>query len=298
MRTDVYQKVTDTVVAQLEKGVQPWFRPWQAEHPAGSITRPSRANGVPYQGINVVMLWAASMEAGYVAPVWMTFRQASELGGNVRKGERGSLVVYASTFTCREEDAESGAETDREVPFMKGYTVFNLEQIEGLPERFAPVPCRPLDEAVRIERAEAFVTGTGATLRTGGDRAFYSPGSDVVQVPLFSAFRDAESYYATLAHELTHWTGHRSRLDRDLGGKRFGDQGYAMEELVAELGAAFLCADLGLEAEPREDHAAYPASWLKVLRGDKRAIFSAAAHAQRAADWLQRPQGADMRDAA
>ena len=298
MKTDIYQKVTDSIVAQLEKGVQPWFRPWQAEHPAGSITRPLRANGVPYQGINVVMLWAAAMEAGYAAPVWMTFRQAEGLGGHVRKGERGSLVVYASTFTCKEEDAESGEETDREVPFMKGYTVFNLEQIEGLPERVAATPLVQLDEAERVERAEAFVARTGADLRHGGSRALYSPGGDHVQVPAFAAFRDAGSYYATLTHELTHWTGHRSRVDRDLGGKRFGDQGYAMEELVAELGAAFLCADLGLEAEPREDHAAYLASWLKVLKSDKRAIFSAAAHAQRAADWLHGLQASDMQEAA
>jgi antirestriction protein ArdC len=168
---------------------------------------------------------------------------------------------------------------------MRGYTVFNIEQIEALPAQYYAPPKNPLPLAERIESADRFMMGTGAAISHGGDRAFYAPGPDRVQLPPFEAFRDKESYYATVLHELTHWSGHKSRLDRDLN-NRFGDSGYAREELVAELGAAFLCADLGITPEIRDDHAAYLGHWLDVLREDKRAIFSAAAHAQRAADYL------------
>lgn len=172
------------------------------------------------------------------------------------------------------------------IPFMKGYTVFNIEQIEGLPAHYYAPAKSQLNPDQRIEAADAFFADTGADIRHGGSSAYYSPPEDYVQMPVFESFRDAESYYATLAHECTHWTRHKSRLDRDFGRKRFGDEGYAREELVAELGAAFLCADLGLTLEDREDHAAYIGSWLKVLKDDKRAIFTAAAHAQRATDYL------------
>jgi antirestriction protein ArdC len=215
----------------------------------------------------------------------MTFRQAKELGAHVRKSERGNLVVHANTIT-KTEEAEDGSEEERSIPFMKGYTVFNASQIEGLPERYYSKPEPIIDPAERIEHAEGFFAASGADIRHGGNRAFYSGGSDHVQMPMFEAFRSPESYYATLAHELTHWTKHKARLDRDFGRTRWGDEGYAREELVAELGAAFLCADLELTPEPGTDHAAYIQSWLKVLEEDKRAIFAAAAHAQRAADFL------------
>ena len=208
------------------------------------------------------MLWASAMEKGYNCPLWLTYKQAAELGGQVRKGEKGSLVVYANTFTKTGTD-EQGAEVETEIPFMKGYTVFNAEQIDGLPAHFyATVP--PLNNDItRLESAERFFASTKATIQHGGNRAFYSPDRDIVQMPELNTFRDAESYYATLAHEMTHWTRHASRLDRDLGRKRFADAGYAMEELVAEIGAAFLCADLGITPETRDDHAAYIASWLQ-----------------------------------
>jgi antirestriction protein ArdC len=181
---------------------------------------------------------------------------------------------------------------------MKGYTVFNVEQIDGLPDCFyAKAPARA-ETVQRIARVESFIAATGANVRHGGNRAFYSPASDHVQMPVIEAFRDAESYYATLAHETTHWTRHPSRLDRDFGRKRYGDEGYAMEELVAELGSAFLSADLDLTPEVRDDHAAYIASWIKVLKNDKRAIFSAASHAQRAADFLHGLQNAASSQAA
>jgi antirestriction protein ArdC len=291
MKTDLYQRVTDQIVASLEQGVRPWMKPWNAEHAAGRITRPLRANGIAYQGINVLVLWSESVTKGYSAPIWMTFRQALELNAHVRKGERGSTVVYASKITRSGTDAETGEETEATIPFLKSYTVFNVEQIEGLPAHFHAVAEPRLDPVQRIERAESFFAATRADIRHGGNMAYYNIEADFVQMPCFEAFRDAESYYAALAHECAHWTRHKSRLDRDLGRKRWGDAGYAMEELVAELGSAFLCADLDLTPEVREDHAAYIASWLEVLKNDKRAIFSAAAHAQKAADFLARLQG-------
>jgi antirestriction protein ArdC len=290
-RKDVYQRVTDRIVADLERGVRTWTKPWNAEHAAGRISRPLRANGQPYRGINVLMLWGAAMEHGFMAPIWMTYKQAAELGGQVRKGEKGSLVVYADRITKTVINEETGEDEEAAIPFMKGYTVFNVEQIDGLPAHFHAPAIPPRSTLERIASADAFFSAIGATVRHGGDRAYYAQASDHVQMPPFESFRDAESYYATLAHELTHYTKNPSRLDRDLGRKRWGDDGYAREELVAELGAAFLCADLGLALEPREDHAAYLASWIAVLKDDKRAIFQAASHAQRAADFLHERAG-------
>ena len=286
MKADVYTRITDKIICDLEQGERTWLKPWNAEHAAGRITRPLRHNGQPYNGINILMLWATAVECGFAAPIWMTFRQAKELGAHVRKGEKGSLVVYANTLTRTETDAETGEEEDRQIPFMKGYSVFNVEQIEDLPAHFYAVAEPQLDPVERIAHAEDFFAATNADIRHGGNQAYYAVSGDYMQMPPFEAFRDAESYYSTLAHETTHWTRHPSRLERDFGRKRFGDEGYAMEELVAELGSAFLAADLELTPEVREDHSAYIGSWLKVLKNDKRAIFSAAAHAQRAADYL------------
>jgi antirestriction protein ArdC len=212
----------------------------------------------------------------------------------VRKGEKGSPVVYANAITRTETDSESGDEVERAIPFLKGYTVFNVEQIEGLPSHFYAPAAPRLDPPERIAHAESFFAATGARIEHGGAMAFYRPATDTIRMPVIEAFRDAESYYATLAHECVHWTGHESRLPRDFGGKRFGSQGYAMEELVAELGAAFICADLDLALEPREDHASYIAHWLTVLKSDNRAIFTAASHAQRAADHLNALQRATV----
>ena len=255
----------------------------------GRVIRPLRHNGMPYNGINVLMPWGAAIESGFASPFWMTFRQARALGACVRKGEKGYLVVYANTIT-RTEELEGGTEEDRKIPFPKGYTVFNSDQIEDLPARYHAGPAPVIDPERRIAHAETFFAATGADIRHGGNSAHYSGGTDHVQMPPFEAFHSPEAYYATLAHEATHWTKHPKRLDRTFGRKRWGDEGYAREELVAELGAAFLCADLGLALEPRPDHAAYIQSWLKVLENDKRAIFQAAAYAQRAADFLHRLQ--------
>ena len=285
-RPDVYSRITDKIIADLEQGVRPWLRPWNAEHTAGRISRPLRHNGIPYKGINVVMLWSAATVKGYACPIWLTFKQALELGGNVRKGETGELVVYANSIT-RTEANEKGEEIEREIPFLKGYTVFNAEQCENLPAHYiAKAEAPALTPLQRIEAADRFFAATGADIRHGGARAFYAQGPDYVQMPPFETFRDAESHAATLAHELTHWTKHDKRLARDMGRVKWGDEGYAREELVAELGSAFLCADLGITPEVRHDHAAYIASWLEVLKGDKRFVFSAASHAQRAVDYL------------
>ena len=287
-KQDIYTRITNQIVSHLEKGVRPWVRPWNAEHAAGRITRPLRHNGKPYSGINVLSLWASAMAQNFAAPIWMTFKQASELDTHIRKGEKGSLVVYADSIKRKETDEKTGDEIDREIPFLKGYTVFNVEQIEGLPEVYYPKVAPNPDSVPRIDHAEKFFAALGATIRHGGNRAFYSIAADVIQMPPFESFQDADSYYATLAHECTHWTGSKARLDRDFGGHRFGSEGYAVEELVAELGAAFLCADLELALEPREDHASYIATWLKVLATDNRGVFTAAAHAQRAAEFINR----------
>lgn len=282
---DIYAHVTDKIIAELENGVLPWHKPWNAEHAAGRITRPLRHNGIPYNGINILMLWSSALDEAYSSPFWLTFKQAKAMGAHVRKGEQGSPVVYANSIT-RTEETDAGEEVERTIPFLKSYTVFNAEQVDGLPEHYTALPDPVLDPVQRIEHADRYFANVGADIRHGGNRAYYAIGSDYIQMPPFVSFRDAESYIATLAHEATHWTRHGSRLDRDLGRKVHGDEGYAKEELVAELGAAFLSADLGITPNVRDDHASYIASWLEVLKNDKRAIFSAAAHAQRAVDFL------------
>jgi antirestriction protein ArdC len=284
-RADLYERVTAHIVAELEKGVRPWIKPWNAEHAAGRITRPLRHNGQPYRGINILMLWAAAELKGYACPIWLTFRQARELGGFVKKGEHGSHVVYANRVT-RTGLGDDGEAVEQDIYFLKEYTVFNAEQVEGLPAHFYALAEPPRDRPQRIEHAERFFRATGAVIREGGNSAYYSATGDYIQMPPLVSFRDAESHAATLAHELTHWTKHPARLDRDLGRRQWGDEGYAAEELVAELGSAFLCADLGIAPEVREDHAAYIAHWLSILKDDKRAIFRAAALAQQALDYL------------
>lgn len=287
-KTDVYTRVTDKIIADLEHGVRPWAKPWNADNATTRITLPVRANGIPYRGINVLLLWGETLAKGYRSNRWMTFKQAFELGANVRKGEHGSLVVYANTVTKSDEN-DDGELTEHNIAFMKGYTVFNVEQIDNLPEGYRVEPdteqqphAMPLQ---LIEFAETFFGRTGATVCHGGNRAFYAPGLDIVQLPPAEAFDTAESYEATKAHEITHWTSHYTRLNRQLG-KRFGDEAYAAEELIAEMGAAFLCAQLSITPETRADHASYLDHWLKVLKADKKAIFTAAGHAQRACDYL------------
>ena len=283
MKADIYQTVTDSIVAMLEAGVRPWA-PGHDAKACGLPVIPTRANGEAYRGLNVALLWGAAEMKGYRHHTWMTFDQAKALGGCVRKGEKSSPVVYWGTFKAQADDADEGGEDGKARLFAKGYAVFNVEQIDGLPASFyEPATVEPSE--TRIARADAWAVATGADIRHGWSQAFYSPKGDFVQVPPFAAYGEPERYYSTLCHELTHWSGAKARLDRQFG-KRFGDKAYAFEELVAEMGAAFTCARLGIENETREDHASYLASWLNVLRADKRAIFTAASKAQAACDYL------------
>ncbi|WP_418128110.1 ArdC family protein [Variovorax sp. KK3] len=265
--------MTDRIISTLEAGTRPWLKPWSTPAGERSAVMPLRADGTPYRGINVLLLWGEAMDKGYACNTWMTYKQAEAQGAQVRKGEKGSMVVYANRASASESDEEGGAEAGkagRGYAFMRAYTVFNVEQIDGLPETFYAKPAErdEVRSPAMIEAADEFFAGTGATVRHGGSRAFYTTGEDFIQLPPLQAFRDAESYTAIKAHEFIHWTGHHSRMHREFG-KRFGDKAYAFEELVAELGAAFLCATLGITPEPRDDHAAYLASWLQVLKGDK-----------------------------
>jgi antirestriction protein ArdC len=287
---DLYQAVTDRIVAALEAGTKPWRKRWSAVGGADGLQL--RATGQEYRGINQLLLTLTASMEGYSSPYWLTFKQALELGGNVRKGERSTEIVFYKKLTVEDRDAPEGEEErKKQIPMLRSYRVFNAEQCEGLPERFTAKPtAEPVDGKARDAAAEAALRSCGATIREGGNRAFFAPGPDLVQLPPFHAFESVGAYLATLAHELTHWTGHSSRLDR-LKLAPFGSPDYAREELVAEIGAAFICARLGIAGEHIDDHASYLASWLKVLRTDKRAIFKAAAFAQAAADLVLAKSG-------
>src|SRR6202047_3284252 len=203
-KQDIYTRITNQIVSHLEKGVRPWVRPWNAEHAAGRITRPLRHNGKPYSGINVLSLWASAMAQNFAAPIWMTFKQAMELDAHIRKGEKGSLVVYADSITRKQADEKTGDEIETEIPFLKGYTVFNVEQIEGLPEVYYAKPEPRFTNVQRIDHADAFFAATQADIRYRGGRAYYAQEADYIQMPPIESFRDAESFYATLAHESVH----------------------------------------------------------------------------------------------
>ncbi|MDK1376386.1 MULTISPECIES: zincin-like metallopeptidase domain-containing protein [unclassified Sinorhizobium] len=300
-RVDLYNRITDRIVEDLTKGVRPWMKPWNAANTTGRITRPLRYNDQPYSGVNVLLLWSEGMARGYTSSKWMTFKQALELGAAVRKEERGATVVFASRLTKSETDGNDG-EVEREIPFLKAYSVFNVDQIDGLPAQYHQRPAPVLDPVERLEHADRFFRNTGAVIRHGGNQAFFAPAADLIQMPVFESFKDAASYYATLSHEATHWTAPAHRIGRDLSRYAKDKTERAREELIAELGSCFLCADLGIapELEPRPDHASYLGSWLKVLSDDRKAIFQAAAHAQRAVSFLHalQPERADDRLAA
>lgn len=279
--------VTAAILADLRRGVRPWHRPWS--HP-GVPLLPLRHDGTPYRGLNVLLLWDAAARHGHTLAHWMTAGRAARLGGRVRAREPGALVLYAGRLRPAAPPVGVPPDADAEaagVPFVKAWTVWNAGQIDGLPDRFhAPRPATPATP-LPIARADRFFRRCGATVRHGGDVAAYSPSADLIRMPPMGRFRDAESYYATLAHEHVHWTGHPKRLGRDLGRQRRGDAGYALEELVAELGAALLCARLALTPEPLPEHAAYIAEWLTVLERDPARLLALAGHAQRAVDWLE-----------
>ena len=285
---DTYQRITDAVIEQLEAGTKPWIRPWRGNS-RGSLV-PRRVTGEAYRGINVLMLWLASELAGYEENTWLTYRQAQEFGGQVRKGEKGALVVKYGTFAPKEREDDD----DRGIPYLKGYTVFNVEQIEDLSQEFyRPTEELPTAQVPHLEAVETFVRNTGAVITYGGTTACFRPTPGDILLPERARFVDEVHLYSTLLHEMSHWSGAMHRLNRDLTG-RFGSESYAIEELVAELSASFLCADLGVAHDPRGNTASYLENWLKVLKNDKRAIVSAAAKAQAAADYLHGQQRAHL----
>jgi antirestriction protein ArdC len=284
-RQSLYAEVTSRVIAELEAGRLPWVQPWDS---AGcDCTMPhNAATGRRYSGINVLILWAAVIEGRYSSQRWLTYRQAQAAGGNVRRGERGTVVCYADRFTPKDEEARAQEEDRdaRQIAFLKRFTVFNVDQCEGLPEALASAPDLPAEIDI-IPRVQALIRTSGADFRIGGGEAYYSPGADFVAVPPPAAFAERINWYRTALHELGHWTGHSSRLDRNQRGG-FGCADYAREELVAEMASAFACASLSIQ--PTVRHADYIGSWLAVLREDEKAIFRAASAASKAADFLLR----------
>jgi antirestriction protein ArdC len=284
-RTSLYQEITDKIIAELEAGRAPWVQPWGMAAAKAPLAMPRNASTHRgYSGINVLILWGAVIERGFSSQSWLTFRQALGLGGNVRKGERGTTVVYADRFTPEDERrrAEQTGEEPGAIPFLKRFTVFNTDQCEGLPEEIAKVAPPPPPGLIE-PRAEALIAATGADFRIGGARAFYSPTHDFIQVPPPQAYFEPINWHRTACHELAHWVGHPSRLARDLSGS-YGSKAYAREELIAEMAGAFVCASLGIA--PTVRHADYIGSWLEVLREDDRAIVRAASAASKAADYL------------
>lgn len=291
---DRHAEITDRIVAALEAGTLPWRRPWDTAKAGGPMAPRNAVTGRRYRGINALLLAMADLALGAPDPRWLTYRQAAAAGCQVRRGERGSRVVFFRQLIARERDAGQRGGADgaaeggdgepdaRAVPLLRLFTVFHASQVDGLP------PFRPPGIAEAPWRAPeagaAILRRSGAAVRVGGGRAFYSPATDHIQLPPEGAFATAEGWMATALHELAHWSGAPSRLHRDLTG-RFGGEGYAKEELRAELASCFVNAELGLPCDV-PNHASYVADWLDVLRGDKREVFRAAADAQRIADYL------------
>jgi antirestriction protein ArdC len=283
-KSDLYADVTQKIVSAIESGAATYSLPWQSVPGLPKNLASNRS----YRGINTLLLWLIGNAKGYSTPYWATFKQWREMGHPVRKGEKSATVVFWKQLGDRSEEPTESAEPNGRSPFVaRAYHVFNAAQVE----EFTTPEITPLSDAERDAKAEAFFTGLPIEVRHEGNQAYYRPTTDSVHIPAFSVFKDASAYYSTLGHECVHATGAKHRLDRDLSG-RFGSEAYAVEELIAELGAAFLCADLGLSATPRLDHAGYIESWLKVLKGDTRAIFTAAGKAQAAVDWLHERKGA------
>lgn len=282
MKRDLYAEVSNRIVTELERGAAPWIKPWSAT--PGANTPCNAATNRPYSGCNVVLLWMAQA-AGYRTPRFLTFKQALELGGNVRKREHGSRVYFVKQLQVRDKDTKEESEA-RIIPMMREYTVFNVDQCENLPSRvITPSNARPRNQDERDATIDEFLACSGATIREGLGEAYYRPGDNSISLPRFEAFKSAAHFYGTAFHELGHWTGHKSRLDRDLR-HRFGERAYAAEELVAELCAAFLCAEFSIDGDLR--HAGYIGSWIGLLRADHRAFFTACSKAQAAADYLRR----------
>jgi antirestriction protein ArdC len=279
MPTDVYAEVTDRIIAALEAGTVPWRRPWIAS--ADAHRNP--VSGTEYRGVNPFLLDMTAWDKGYDDPRWVTFKQSQTLGGCVRKGEKSTLVIFWKMLKSKDKDTGE----ERSIPMLRHFRVFNVAQCDGLAldERPALAPFDP------IGRADAIIAAmpNAPTIGHGGNRAFYQPAMDVVQLPMREQFVSADAYYSTAFHELTHSTGHESRLNREevagRGKHAFGSERYAREELVAELGAAMVGAKAGI-APQTDQSAAYIAGWLKALKDDRKLLISAAGRAQRAADYI------------
>jgi antirestriction protein ArdC len=289
VKEDLYQDVANRIIAEMKKAVVPWVKPWSAtagrNEPANAVTNR------PYSGANVVLLWMATDANGWTIPRFVTFKQALELGGSVRKGEHGTKVYFVKRLRVRDRK-DNGEVEEREVPLLREYTVFSVAQCDNLPARLRACEAKVRHHDERDATIDEFVAATKINIRegAGGDRAYYTTAGDFVATPRFTDFKSADSFYATTFHELGHATGAKHRLDREFG-KRFGDRAYAAEELVAELTSAFLCAEFDLDGELR--HAGYIENWIALLKDDPRAFFTAASKAQQAADFMRQTVLAD-----
>lgn len=278
MATNLYQNVTNQILASLEAGIAPWVKPWAAT--PGQNMPANAATGRPYSGCNVILLWQLS--GIYPTPRYLTYKQAADLGGHVRKGEKGFTVYFVKPMREKKEDGTDG----KPFTMLRAYTVFNVAQCENLPADVMTIqPVKPRHDDERDATIDEFIAATGANYsETGGDRAYYQHAADIVRMPTFASFKSAALYYATAFHELGHWTGHTSRCAREFG-KRFGDRQYAAEELVAELTSAFLCAEFDINGNLQ--HADYIGNWISLLKDDAKAFFTAASAAQKAADYMR-----------
>ena len=284
-RENIYREITNKIIAELERGIVPWVQPWTSSRQLCPLSLP--VNGLTrrsYSGINILLLWSALEERGFASPYWVTFKQCIAMGGSVRKGEKGTHVYFADKFVPQKEKtrAEETGDEPNAIAFLKRYTVFNAEQCEGLPKALMAAPVAKTERQI-VPEAEALIGATGADFRIGGDQAFYVPSEDFIRIPNQTAYADQINYYRTAFHELGHWTGHKTRLDRNLTTK-FGTQDYVREELVAEMATAFVCASLGIV--PTVRHADYIGNWLAVLKEDARAIVKAASLASKACDFI------------
>jgi antirestriction protein ArdC len=288
-RGDNYSRITADIIAAIEAGAAEFKMPWH--HDGSSTSRPINVvSNKPYRRINTLALWASATRRSYASGVWGTYQQWNAKSAQVRRGEHGTTIVFwkiDDSASQNQDDGNLDNEARYHRVFARAYTVFNSAQVDG----YTPPELTILANSERIGAADRFCSNLGIDVRHGGDRAFYTPTGDFVQMPEFQQFHDGVSYYAVLLHESGHASGAKHRLDRDLSG-RFGSEAYAMEECVVELLSALICADLSLSIVPRPDHASYIASWLKVLRDDTRAIFTASSKAQQAADWMHAQQSA------
>lgn len=280
MKKDLFGEVSARILSELEAGTLPWVKPWAAT--AGQNMPQNAVTNRPYSGCNVILLWLAR-DRGWTTPRFLTYQQATQAGGYIRKGEHGTRVYFVKQLQIKDGEGED-ADT-RLVPMLREYTVFNAAQCENLPDSIkAGKPMRVRNPDTRHTLADDFLRSTGVEIRNGNGEAYYVPSQDFISMPSFEAFKGADHFYNVAFHELTHWTGHKSRLDRDLR-HRFGERAYAAEELVAELGAAFLCAEFGIDGDVR--NAGYIQTWIGLLKADKRAFFTACSKAQAATDYLR-----------